>query len=205
MPRSSSPAGPHGAHAPKNPLRALGAACIGIGMLLAVSPALADDWRGEASIAFHAATTLKDFSGTARAEPFAMRIEVGQRTATLAGTVSVDVARMDTDHRRRDENMRAMFDQPRHPRIVGVFPASSIDLEAPENEVDVAITIRDRTRTVPARISNWQFREDELAFDLAMTLSLNAFALAPPVFMGVIRVGDAVDVICRFRLIKSQP
>ncbi len=165
-----------------------------------VSPATAQDLRsGEASFDFHATSTLKDFSGTAVAEPFVLEITDTPEGRYLAGTVTVAVARMDTGHAKRDQNMRRMFDEPNFPFMIGVLPPTPMTVG--ENaSVLIDLTIRDQTTTVPVQLSGWREDEQGIALDLEMTLSLDAIGLNPPVFLGVLRVGDTVTVRGEIRL-----
>ncbi|HRT06178.1 MAG TPA: YceI family protein [Kiritimatiellia bacterium] len=166
-------------------------ASVGLGL---ASPADAEVCSGTAEIEFDATSTLHDFTGTAPAEAFVLEMEWDGSGATLGGTATVAVAKMDTRHAKRDENLRKMFAADRYPLVSGALPLTRIDLAETPASLPIQLTIRDRTRTVAAFLSNWQPAGDRCRFDLAMTLSLREFGLEPPVLLGFIRVGDAVAV-----------
>jgi len=168
------------------------------------SPAQAapETWHGTGQVEFHATSTLKDFSGTAPVEPFHFLVEAHPETVTAGGTATVAVAVLDSRHAKRDANMRRMFDADRFPLVSGVLPLSPLDPAAPDG-VPLRLTIRDRTQEVPARVSEWTRQPDRIEFNLEFTVSLQAFDLSPPVFMGFLRVGDAVQV--HVRVVLTNP
>lgn len=180
--------------------RPLGAwAAGGLAIFGLASSACAENWRGEAEITFEETSTLHDFSGSAKTDPFALSVVLDGTQATLGGTATVAVARLDTRHARRDENMRKMFDSARFPLAVGVWENIHIDTRK-DSPASLDLTIRGRTTTVPAQIRNWRMENESLRFDGELTLSLGEIGLSPPVLLGFIRVGDAVKVRVRAAL-----
>lgn len=171
--------------------RSVWIAAIGLGL---ACHADAEVWSGTAEIEFDATSTLHDFTGTAPAEAFLLEMDWDGSGATLGGTATVAVAKMDTHHAKRDANMRKMFAAERYPLMTGALPLTRIDLADAPASLPIQLTIRDRTRAVSASLSNWQSADGRCRFDLAMTLSLREFGLEPPVLLGFIRVGDAVAV-----------
>ena len=174
----------------------------GVLMVAETRSAQAEVWQGQAEIEFHATSTLHDFSGTVRAQPFSVLLAVDEPTATLGGTAQVAVAQMDTRHAKRDANMRKMFDAARFPLITGAVGPIRID-PASRTPVPLLLTIRDRTQTVPATLADWRMENGILRFELDMVLSLRKCGLSPPVLLGFIKVGDAVSV--RIRVELEQP
>ncbi|MGD9612934.1 MAG: YceI family protein, partial [Kiritimatiellia bacterium] len=151
---------------------------------------------------FEATSTLHDFTGTAPVEPFPVSVVQEGDFALLEGTAAVAVAQMDTRHAKRDANLRKTFAAERYPLIIGTVAPIRIDLNTPPPSIPIQLTICERTRTVPATVSNWQSEEGFYRFELTLSLSLQAFALEPPVILGFIRVGDAVVVRARVQLAK---
>ncbi len=181
---------------------AYGARCVliaGLGWGLATR-AVAETWTGAAEVEFDATSTLHDFTGTAPVEPFEVSLVQDGSFASLGGTASVVVAKMDTRHAKRDANLRTMFAAERYPLAIGALPSTRIDMAAPPASLPLHLTIRGRTRAVPAALSNWQLADGHCRFNLAITLSLREFGLEPPVLLGFIRVGDAVAVRARVAL-----
>ena len=165
----------------------------------AVSASAAELRRGAAEIEFQGTSTLHDFSGTAKTEPFDVLAEPDGGAMIVSGTATVAVARFDTRHARRDENMRKMFDAARFPFATGTLESARID-PAGDSSATLALTIRDRTFRVPATIRNARTEDGAIRFDLDLVLSLREIGLAPPVLLGVIRVGDRVPVRVRVAL-----
>ena len=170
-------------------------------MVAQIAAAAVEDWPGRAEIEFQATSTLHDFSGTVRTEPFHALVDLDGAVATLGGTAVVAVAQMDTRHLKRDENMRAMFEAVRFPLITGILEPTRIDPATPA-PVPLRLQIRDRTQTVPVTLADWQVKADRIQFDLTMVLSLEKFGLKPPVLLGFIKVGDSVAVRIRGALEK---
>ena len=177
---------------------------LGLTALAGPFPAPAEPWQGEAEIEFHGTSTLHDFSGTVPANPFVLDLSLDGSAATLGGTAAVAVARMDTRHVRRDENMRKMFDSIRFPLVVGVLEFARLDTGT-DSPVRLKLTVRDRTTAVPATIRDWRVANGKIFFTLDLTLSLRQLGLEPPVLLGILRVGDAVPVRGRVELEKQTP
>ena len=78
-------------------------AAIGLGL---ARHADAEVWSGTAEIEFNATSTLHDFTGTAPAEAFVLELEWDGSGATLGGTATVGVGKMDTPHAQRDGHRR---------------------------------------------------------------------------------------------------
>ena len=165
----------------------------GILIIAGTAPAETNVWQGRAAIEFHATSTLHDFSGTAQSERFSVLVVLDGPSATLGGTATVAAAGMDTRHAKRDANMHKMFEAARFPLVTGVLVPIRFD-PATRPQVPLLLTIRDRTQTVPATLSNWRMDNGTLHFELAMSLSLQKSGLFPPVLFGFIKVGDAVAV-----------
>lgn len=158
--------------------------------------------RGSAEIEFQGTSTLHDFSGAAKTEPFDVLVEPDNGALIVSGTATVAVARFDTRHARRDENMRKMFDSARFPFATGALVSARIE-PARDSSATLALTVRDRTIRVPATIRNGRTEDGAIRFDLDLVLSLREIGLAPPVLLGVIRVGDRVPVRVRVALEKA--
>jgi hypothetical protein len=161
-------------------------------------------WSGEAQIQFHATSTLKDFSGTATAEPVVLMLGGLPESPILHGTATVAVARMDTRHAQRDKNLRRMFEAERFPLVTGVIPPASIGSDG-SADIPLELTIRGNTTVVPARLTGWRADNGGYRFTLDWPVSLRGAGLSPPVFMGLLRVGDTVRVQVQFRLSPPEP
>ena len=158
---------------------------------------LATDYRGDCAIAFKGSSTLHDFHGKARCQPFS----VGKTDGVLdMSKLSVAVADMDTDNGKRDKKMREMFEE-KYPVITG--SAGSVALKeistALKNgtgsaKVTFKLKIREIVKPVTATLTNFVETDSRITADLAFTLSLADYHLKPPSVLGMIRVGDEVSV-----------
>ena len=176
-------------------------------LLLFALPALgpAAEYQAACSIDFRASATLHDFQGTGRCQPF---------TASETGgvlqipEVSVPVASLETGNIKRDRQMREMFEAEKFPLIVGHSGAISLSVlrQALANrtigtpDIPIRLRIRDIEREIVARVGNYLDQEGRIAADLEFTVSLAEYQLEPPSILGIIRVGDRVDVTASFVL-----
>jgi len=173
--------------------------------------AWAAEWKGSCDILFQGTSTLHDFSGNVRCQPF--RIGVGDpgkgKRIIRSAAVSVLADEMDTGNKSRDRKMREMFQSDKFPRIEGVF--GGIDPESirqelrrsPEGKAPLSFTlkIRDIERPVHAVAGNFRESGEGVSFDVEYSLSLKDYRLVPPSpFFGIVRVDDKVSVKTSIRL-----
>lgn len=183
-------------------------------VILFAAPAWAGEIRGECAVRFEGTSTLHDFGGTARCEPFRATFarEPGGRTVVHGAQVLVPVAGMDTKNGSRDRQMREMFESDRFPWIRATVPevdADRIRREAkPGSEagtLELGLTIRDTSRRVEATVSNLREEPGKVSFDLTLPVSLKEFGLKAPSVWGIIRVGDRVTVRSSVTLDLPEP
>ncbi|HEX2719574.1 MAG TPA: YceI family protein [Candidatus Deferrimicrobium sp.] len=170
--------------------------------------------RGACDVAFLATSTLHDVSGSARCQPFTVRIARDASGKEVIPSVEVDVpvASMDTRNKSRDVKMREMFQSERFPRIHAA--ARDVDVERLRVEIgkgregiasiDLLLRIREVERKIRATASNLTESGDRVTFDLAFPVSLGEFDLKAPSVLGIIRVGDKVSVKATFTLTVSR-
>lgn len=208
-----NPRRPSSAIPPKSTLAILFFSTI----LLTLLPlAWAGAWKGTCDIRFQGTSTLHDFTGHVRCQPFQVAAEDAASGQTIipGARVAVLAGEMDTDNGKRDRQMRQMFESDQFPRILGAF--GKIDPEkirrelrrGPEATVplDFALTIREIERPVHAVASNFRETDAEVSFDVEYAVSLKEFRLVPPkVAFGLVRVGDRVTVKAAVRLEAATP
>lgn len=150
----------------------------------------AASYPAQAEVRFHGTSTLHDFDGSVTPRPFT----ITRDDASFSARVHVRVADMTTANAKRDGKMRTMLSAPRFGEIVGIIEDAPIPQSA-DARIPLRLRIRDREQTLQARVVEWG-AADGIAFRLEFSLSLAAFALAPPSVLGMIRVGDTVAVSC---------
>ena len=157
-------------------------------------------YRGSCEISFYVQKTImKDFTGTAACEPF--EISVTDNMIRVPD-IAVQVTTMDTDNSKRDTDMHNMFEHETFPHIIGVTEVFSSDsLSTPEGhlvempeELTFALTIRDVTQPITARVTEPHIDASAIEATLVFDLSLASFELDPPSFMRIVRVKDTVEV-----------
>jgi len=181
-------------------------------IVLKVMPsAWAGEWKGSCDIRFQGTSTLHDFTGNVRCQPFQVGVEevAGEKTNIPGAEVAVLAGEMDTGNKSRDRQMRKMFQSDKFPRIRGIF--GRIDPEYTRQALrrgpdaraplDFTLKIRDIERPVRAVASNFREAEGRVSFDVEYPVSLKDFQLDPPSpFFGLIRVDDKIMVKTAVRL-----
>lgn len=166
---------------------------------------LAVDYHAECTIAFQASATLHDFQGAGQCQPFIVHEEGGILNIPV---VRVPVAGLDTGNTKRDQQMREMFEAERFPLITGrsgtvslsVVRQALADPDAATPDIPVQLKIRHIEQEILATVRNFGAQNDEIKADLEFSVSLAAFQLEPPSLLGIIRVGDRIDVKASFIL-----
>lgn len=180
----------------------LGCLLLLITMTLVSFPAAAatQNYHGSCSITFQVQKTIiKDFTGTAVCEPFEISIADNMVRVPV---IAVRVAAMDTGNRNRDKEMYSMFEHEIFPLITGntgtfaadEFLTSEHEIASTPEEISFALTIRDITKEVTARVTEPQIDSSTLSATLDFDVSLSSFELSPPSFLGIIKVQDAVKI-----------
>ncbi len=190
---------------------------IGIAVIITLlalhfsSPSWSTDIRGSCHVTFLATSTLHDFTGTVRSLPFDVNIvDSGSGGKIIpAVTVEVPVNEIVTGEKKRDREMREMFDSQTFPLIHGTITNIDPDglrgrMQKDKNgEAPVALTlrIRDIELSLPATFSAFREYGEQISFEVRFFVSLPQYALKPPsLLFGLIRVGDRVDVTVTFDL-----
>lgn len=162
--------------------------------------------QGRCTAGFAGTSSLHDFAGTVESRPFAwaQRRNVVDGHRRVDGGLDFDVGAMTTGLRRRDENMRRMFDASAFPVIRASVDDADLDAARASCKLPVRVRIRNVEHEVVARLTDWTERDGGIAFTATVPLSLAAFELkAPRALVGMIRVGDRVEVTARIELTDS--
>ena len=183
-------------------------------LLVLASSARAGEIKGTCILRFVGISTLHDFTGTVRCQPFSadlVRTTDGE-TSIPGVEVHVLVEGMDTGNNTRDGQMREMFQSDRFPRIHGTVRA--IDVDGIRREIgkegggkaffDLTLGIRDVERTIHAAATNFREEGSRVDFDVEFPVSLKDFGLKAPSFLGIFRVRDKVAVTGNVRLEVSS-
>ncbi len=165
-------------------------------------------WNGQAVMEFSGKSTLHDFSGHAPCEPFVWEIVTDPNSHELIinSEIDVQVQKMDTDNKKRDKNMRSMFEADKfttiHGQVAGVRLAAfkPVAVESKSNHsirivpgsLPIELQIRDTKRKVLADVSQFRASSKDITFAIDFDVSLKEFNLEAPTVMKIIRVGDTV-------------
>jgi len=182
--------------------------------LLLSSLARAGEIQGACDVRFLGSSTLHDFSGTGRCEPFSAPLvrDAAGKTILPSVVVEVPVAAMKTGNDSRDGSMWEMLQADRYPRIRAT--ARDVDTDRvrdmmrkdPEGKapLEISLAIRGAERKIRATARNLKEAGSRVSFDLEFPLSLKEFDLKAPTVLGFIRVADKVLVKGTFALDVPQ-
>jgi polyisoprenoid-binding protein YceI len=161
---------------------------------------------GRCEIKFFATSTKGDFSGGAATRPFSLthHEDASGGPGWWSASVELPVLELVTGSDQRDGDMHWMFDARHFPRIGARFP--HIAGAAYEAEpLDFLLTIRDVTRPMTARVSEWVRREDRIRFEAQFEVSATDFKLHVPTLLGFLRVEDVIVVRAHVELEGAPP
>ena len=173
-------------------------------LIVSASPAWAGEVKGTCFLRFVGISTLHDFFGTVRCQPFSADLARSTDGGTTVPAVEVDVLvdEMDTGNERRDGQMREMFQSGRFPRIHGTV--RDLDADRIRREIgkegggkaffDLTLKVRDAERTIQAAVTNLREEGNRVGFDVEFPVSLKDFGLKAPSFLVIFRVRDKVSV-----------
>ncbi len=142
-----------------------------------------------AVLRFAATSTLHDFGGALAARPFTL-VLAGNTWSASADALA---GQMDTANEKRDRKMHQMFATNAFPLLRGGVQQAPVPGPAGTN-VTLELVIRDRTNRHPVQITGWTEDAREIRFHASWFVSLDQYSLKPPSVLGVIRVGDRVQL-----------
>lgn len=165
----------------------------------------AGEWKGTCEIRFLGTSTLHDFGGTVRCQPFTVILAEGAdgRKVIPGVEIAVPVEEMDTKNGKRDKMMREMFQYDKFPHIRAIGKELDPDKirqdmrkgSNAKETVEFTLKIRGIEHAIRADLSNLRETPERVSFEAEFPVSLKEYDLKPPApFFGVIRVGDKVSV-----------
>ncbi|RBP46456.1 YceI-like domain-containing protein [Roseimicrobium gellanilyticum] len=165
-------------------------------------------WNGSASITFAGTSTLHDWSGSVKAQPFITSVGMSDaaKPSSIKARVEVKAAEMDTKESKRDENMRKALRASDHPLVVGdidtQFSHLTPGIGATPQVLPFNLVIMGKSQSSVATISNWKQKGDSASFEMDFDVSMKTYSIRVPSVMLVIRVGDVVKVHAKVTLEK---
>lgn len=152
----------------------------------------AEEWRGDAAVSFAGSSTLHDFGGSVTAANVRVVTEGAGAALSWSASGAFAVSNLTTFHKSRDAKMWAMFGAASWPEVRAATTGGPIPAGA--TGCTVRVEIKGITNDLPARVSEWTFGAESLSFEVGFPVSLKSFALKPPSVLGIIGVGDVVEV-----------
>lgn len=109
----------------------------------------------------------------------------------------IPVSSLNDGNKVRDAQMHDMFESKRWPEIRAELRDVSPDEAGKDQRLTVALTIRDTTKNVEAKLSNWKAAGGRTEFEADVSVSLESFGLEAPSVLGLSRVEDEVKIHAR--------
>ncbi|WP_050023364.1 YceI family protein [Verrucomicrobium sp. BvORR034] len=166
-------------------------------------------WTGVAAITFSGTSTLHNWSGQVKAEPFTAQVTMDDRgnPTSLKSAVQVKAASMDTDEPKRDENMRKAMRVTDYPLVTAAMntPFSAIAKGGSASPVQLPLTLNlvGKAHDITGTISAWEKQGDTATFELDFDLSLKKCGITVPPALMILRVGDTVKVHALVKLVRK--
>ena len=170
-------------------------------------------WQGTCDITFTGTSTLHRWSGKVAAEPFGVLItDAGDLSKmTVATEARVMASKMDTENEKRDAKMHESMDITSYPEIK-VFVNLPEGLKAStkpvvENgklrptEIPFTMNLKGKVQNLIGKVTSWKYDGSVATFSVAFPLSLKASGIKVPSVLGVVRVGDRIDVKADVKLV----
>jgi hypothetical protein len=180
---------------------------IAVGVLILTAPrgALGLEHTAVADIVFRGTSTLHGFEGSVRSEPFKVELheDPASQVKSFSTAVSLAAADLTTAHKKRDKNMYKLLDVA-HFKVISASIKDALLPNKAESDVEVVLAICGKVQTIPATLSELHVEGEPAALRLAFSVSLKSFGLKPPSVMGLIRVGDIVEVDCTVREVTTE-
>lgn len=153
---------------------------------------------GTCDIKFLGTSTLHDFHGSVSSAPFELDFQnIGQTNYSVSGTITVAVAEMDTGNKKRDKKMRKMFEEDQFPLISVEVENLLIPVSPQANSPftrEALLIINDKKCVKQVIVSDCSVEGNTIFPVIKFPVSLAEFGLKPPGVMGLIKVGDIVEV-----------
>lgn len=161
-------------------------------------------WKGEGMIEFQGSSTLHDFKGTVPVPSFELLYTSpgNEQAATVSADVSVKAGKMDTGNRKRDRKMHESMEVTEHPLVqvsVDDLKLSETGAEWKEgmpepDSIPFTLTLLGKEQDLIAEVASWKETEKRIDFVVEFPVSLSASGIQVPSVIGVIRVGDEIQV-----------
>lgn len=164
----------------------------------------ASAWDGACAVTFDGKSTLHNFTGKVKSEPFVVKIKNvdDPAKASASSTVTVKVENMGTDNEKRDKAMRKSLDATTYPEIQvsiadlvpqATQPQPGGDFPAP-TVIPFALSLKGKTQQLTGAVSNWKYGADRISFTVRFPVSLKASGIKPPSVLGIVKVDDTIEV-----------
>ena len=169
-----------------------------------------EKWSGNCDITFFGTSTLHNFTGHVKAEPFTVSISdlSDQSKARASGKVSVKAGKMLTGDKKRDAKMYSVLATKTFPNITveisdlkaaATKPVSGGKVLKP-TVIPFTLNLKGKKQHLTGRVTDWSYSDGSISYTVSFPVSLKASGLKVPTVLGFIKVGDEIKVQAKLRL-----
>ncbi len=173
-----------------------------------------DQWNGSCEITFSGKSTLHNFSGTVKTEPFTVAISdlTQASTAKVSSRVKVKAAKMDTKSAKRDTKMHDVLQVAAFPDIIvdvtklmasSTKPVLEGNIPRP-TVIPFTLTIKGGEQQLIGKVGDWSYSDKRITCTVFFPVSLKTSGLVVPSVLGFIKVQDQILVVAKLTLKKSE-
>ncbi len=169
-----------------------------------------EQWAGNCNITFSGSSTLHNFKGSVKAEPFTVTISdlTDKAKANASGKVVVKATKMDTGNKKRDTNMNTSMATKTYPNIVvdiaklkasATKPVTSGAVLRP-TVVPFTLSLKGKTHQKVGKVTDWSYSNGNISLTVTFPVSLKASGIKVPSVLGVVKVADEIQVSAKVSL-----
>jgi len=165
--------------------------------LFLLASAQAGEFSGAAEVMFKGTSTLHEFEGSVKTAPFQATFSEDKKTEQLrvSASTTVVILELDTQNKKRDKKMFKMFETKQYALISGSVENVLVPTSG-SSEVSLRLKIHGVEKEITATLSDFKRDGKTAQCKMTFTVVLTEFGLKPPSVMGLIRVGDNVQIEC---------
>lgn len=173
----------------------------------------AEQWSGTCDIVFSGKSTLHNFAGSVKAEPFTATISNpgDPSKAGISGRVTVKAAKMDTDNKKRDVKMHEAMEVSTYPDIVAEVTDWALAEAGPAEDgapphpaaIPFTLTIKGKKHKLRGTVTDWSSTGNTITCAISFPVSLKASGIVAPSVLGLIKVDDQIQVKAKLILKKT--
>lgn len=172
--------------------------------------AQSEQWGGTCEVTFYGSSTLHDFSGKVKAEPFTVSISDLQDTAKAKASskVTVKASKMVTGNKKRDAKMYISLATKTYPNIVVEISDLTLPATKPAGDgpvpqptiIPFTLNLKGKKQQIIGKVSDWSYSDGSISYTISFPVSLKSSGIDVPPVLGLVKVADEIRVKAKLKL-----